>query len=51
MRANAVMTWKLLSNKEKEWCRGAESNCRHHDFQFGLRLDRQSFLINNLPKH
>ena len=19
---------------EREWCRGTESNCRHHDFQF-----------------
>ena len=31
IRANALRPWKLLLGKEKKWCRGAESNCRHHD--------------------
>ena len=30
--------------KESEWCRGAESNCRHHDFQ-------SCALPTELPRH
>ena len=29
---------------EKKWCRGAESNCRHHDFQ-------SCALPTELPRH
>ena len=42
-RSRAVLV-KSLRTGEKEWCRGAESNCRHHDFQ-------SCALPTELPRH
>ena len=46
-RMLASVTWPFLSvscSAEAGWCRGAESNCRHHDFQ-------SCALPTELPRH